>query len=111
MKKKFINHLSLLLILLLSFVSGHLINEGFRLYDRLAHKMETPIDICLEDTSSLETKIFSLEEAVETIPDELFQSVTIGFIDNTPTISANLSLKEVWLGLNTPPPEQVNLFI
>ena len=110
-KKKILIKVRFLLILLFSFICGHLINEGLRIYDLLTTKTESCLDICMEDNCSLETKILSIEEAEEHTIDNLFKPVIIEFFISNEAIFSASYVHDVYLGLNTPPPEQTGLFV
>lgn len=108
-KKKITSKVHFLMILTLSFICGHLINEGFRIYDMLTTKTESCLDISIEDNCSTETKMFSIEEAEDCISHELFNPVVIEYALLTEAVSSTVNIHEVYLGLNTPPPEQKHL--
>lgn len=108
-KKKLTSKVNFLLLLLFSFVCGHLINEGFRIYDKLANKTDSCLDKSIEDNCSLETKMFGLEEAEEYPETNFFRPFMIEFTLCKEAISIASNVHYVYIGLNTPPPEQQRL--
>ncbi|WP_337041427.1 hypothetical protein [Emticicia sp. 17c] len=109
-KKNILTKVRFLLILVFSFFCGHFINESIRAYEGLTNKTESHWAGNIEDTCSLETKMLSLDEAEESLLKNLFKPVIIEFTICKGAIFSTTFIPEVYLGLNTPPPEQSNLF-
>ena len=92
-----------------SFISRQFINEGFRIYELASSNAEQCLDISLEDSSSLETQMSGIEEAEATIASNLFKPTIAEFTHGKEAIFSATFVHEVYLGLNTPPPEQIRL--
>ncbi|MBA4850772.1 hypothetical protein [Emticicia sp. BO119] len=84
-------------------------NEGFRIYELAINKTEQCVDISLEDNCSLETQMFGIEEADAYIASDFFKPVMMDFTLSKEAIFSASNVHEVYLGLNTPPPEQMRL--
>lgn len=108
-KKKITLKVYFLLILMFSIVCTQFVNECVRIYELAAYNTEQYLDITLEDSCSLETHIYSAEEAEDCITCSLFKSETNGYVIRAKAIAITSHIHEVYLGLNTPPPEQMRL--
>ncbi len=109
LKKKMASKVNFLMILTFSFICGHLVNEGFRIYDLLTTKTESCLDISIEDSCSTEAKMFGIEEAEDCISYTLFNPYVAEYSLCVEPIPFASNIHEVYLGLNTPPPEQKHL--
>jgi hypothetical protein len=109
LKKKLTSKVYFLLILMFSFICRQFIAEGIRIYELAMNKTEQCLDISLEDSGSLETQISGIEEVEACINSSLFKPVTIEFTLNNEAIFTASYVPKVYLGLNTPPPEQMRL--
>ncbi|GAB3524536.1 hypothetical protein [Emticicia fontis] len=92
-----------------SFICTQFVTEGIRIHELTANKTEQCLDISLEDSGSLEAKLFSLDEAEECFSAGLFKPVVIECTLNKEAMFFTSYVPEVYLGLNTPPPEQMRL--
>src|SRR6218665_3936702 len=109
LKKKLTSKAYFLLILMFSFICTQFVTEGIRIHELTANKTEQCLDISLEDSGSLETHIFGIEEVEACINSSFFKPVMIEFTLSKEAIFFTSYVPEVYLGLNTPPPEQMRL--
>lgn len=109
LKKKITSKAYFLLILMFSFICRQFVNEGFRIYELAMNETEQCLDISMEDTCSLETQISGIEEVEASIASHLFKPTMMEFTFCKEAIFTTANVHEVYLGLNTPPPEQIHL--
>lgn len=105
-KKEITTKVYFLLILMFSFICRQFLNEGIRIYDLAAYESEQCLDISLEDSCSLETTSLSIDAAEECVMSNTFKPVITELTLCKEAISFTSNIHEVYLGLNTPPPEQ-----
>lgn len=110
-KKEICTKVCVLLILMFSFICRQFLNEGIRIYDLAAHESEHCLDISLEDSCSLETTSLGTDAAEECIMSNMLKPVLIELTLCKEAISFTTNIHEVYLGLNTPPPEQSFLLV
>ncbi|RYU97676.1 hypothetical protein [Emticicia agri] len=109
LKKKIALKVYFLLILMFCFICRQFISEGIRIYELAVNNTEQCLDISLEDNCSLETQVFGAEEVEACVGSNLFRPVMIEFTHSKEAIFSASNIHEVYLGLNTPPPEQMRL--
>ncbi|RFS16389.1 hypothetical protein D0T08_11930 [Emticicia sp. C21] len=109
LKKKITSKAYFLLILMFSFICRQFVTEGFRIYELAMNKTEQCLDISLEDSCSLETQMSGIEEVEASIASHLSKPVMMEFTFCKEAIFTATNVHEVYLGLNTPPPEQMRL--
>lgn len=110
-KKEISTKVCFLLILMFSFICRQFLNEGIRIYELAAHESEHCLDISLEDSCSLETTSLSTDAADECVISNMFKPIITELTLCKEAISFTSNIHEVYLGLNTPPPEQLFLLV
>jgi hypothetical protein len=108
-KKKITSKVYFLLILMFSFICRQFVTESIRIYELAMNKTEQCLDISLEDNCSLETQMSGIEESEACIVYDIFKPVMMEFTLCKEAIFITANVHEVYLGLNTPPPEQIRL--
>jgi len=110
-KKKTAIQVHFLLLLMSLFIGRQFVSDAFRIYELTANESELCIDISIEDSCSLETNTYGIEEAEEYLDTNAFNPAVTELTSGKKAISLPSRVHDVYLGLNTPPPEQITLFV
>lgn len=110
-KKKIVAQVHFLLLLMSLFICRQFVSDALRIYELTANESELCIDISIEDSCSLETNTYGVEEAEEYLDTNAFNPAVTEFTNGKEAFSLTTRVHDVYLGLNTPPPEQNTLFV
>ncbi|UTA67491.1 MULTISPECIES: hypothetical protein [Emticicia] len=109
-KKKTTTYVHFLLLLMFLFICRQFVSDAFRIYELTTNESELCLDISIEDSCSFETNFYGLEDADEYISSGFFNPVVAEHKPGKEAAFSASLVHEVYLGLNTPPPEQSDLF-